>query len=133
MMNLLPLIISIFDMLADPIRGNINILFISKKRSDETFLSSNPRLFSPIHTGSYRKGEVLYYISEKVSLRKEYLLNFLQMFFCISLLYKKKLLIGSTYNPCGSMISNHLDILTKCIDQFLPKYENFYYNGGFYF
>ena len=46
-------------------------------------------------------------------------------------LYKKKWLIVSTYNPKESLISNHLDILRKCIDKFLPKYENFIIMGDF--
>ena len=36
-------------------------------------------------------------------------------------LYKKKLLIGGTYNPNKSLISSHIDCRSKRIDYFIPN------------
>ena len=41
--------------------------------------------------------------------------------------------IVGTYNPSKDVISYLLDIMRKCIDGFLPKYENFVIMGGLYF
>ena len=40
-------------------------------------------------------------------------------------LYKKKWLIGGTYNPCKTMISNHVNVLSKSMNHFAPLYDNF--------
>ena len=39
-------------------------------------------------------------------------------------LYKKKYLIGSTYNPCKTSISKHLNSLGKGMDTTISNYDN---------
>ena len=35
------------------------------------------------------------------------------------------------YNPCKTMISSYLDHLSNCVDNCLPKYDNFIILGDF--
>ena len=46
-------------------------------------------------------------------------------------LYKKKWLIGGTYNPCKTMTTNHLNVLSKYIDHHLARYDNIIIMGDF--
>ena len=46
-------------------------------------------------------------------------------------LYKKKYLIGSTYNPCKNSISKHLNSLGKDMDTIIPNYDNIILMGDF--
>ena len=46
-------------------------------------------------------------------------------------LFKKKWLIGGTYNPCRSSITKHLGILKICIDKFTHVYDNLIIMGDF--
>ena len=46
-------------------------------------------------------------------------------------LNKKKWLIVGTYNPCNSMIKNHLYVLSSFIDVLCVEYENFIIMGDF--
>ena len=46
-------------------------------------------------------------------------------------LYKKKWFIGGVYNPCKSTISRHLNVLCKCLDHYLPNYDNIVIMGDF--
>ena len=78
-------------------------------------------------------GGIMLYIREDIRSKRlpsELTANF-ECFFVEINLYKKKWLIGSTYNPCEGMISIHLAMLRKCIDNYLPMYENFIIMGDF--
>ena len=46
-------------------------------------------------------------------------------------IYKKKYLIGGTYNPCKISISKHLSPLSKYLDTHLSTYENIIILGDF--
>ena len=46
-------------------------------------------------------------------------------------LYKKKYLIGATYNPCKTSISKHLITLGKDMDTIIPNYDNIILMGDF--
>ena len=126
-----------FDMLSDLIKGKVDILLISETKLDESFPSSQfsiPGFSTPYRldrTG--RGGGIMLYVREDVPSKRIHsdLSANLECFFVEFNLYKKKWLICSTYNPCESMISNHLDILRKCFDKFLTKYENFIIMGDF--
>ena len=39
--------------------------------------------------------------------------------------------IGGTYNPCKTMTTNHLNVLSKCIDDHLAHFDNIVIMGDF--
>ena len=59
------------------------------------------------------------YTSGKTFRQEEFHLNYLRVWDA-----KKWPIIG-TYNPSEGVICPHLNVMRKCIDGFLPKYENF--------
>ena len=45
--------------------------------------------------------------------------------------FKKKWLIGGTYNPCKTTIAAHLNFLSKCMDHYISIYDNIILLGDF--
>ena len=127
-----------FDMLADLIAGKIDLLLISETKIDDTFPSSQfliPGFSTPFrHNRTKNGGGLMSYVREDIPAKLIHSniipYNFECLFVEINL-YKKKWLIVSTYNPCRSTISGHLNNLRKCLDQFLVHYENFIIMGDF--
>ena len=130
-----------FDMLADMITGRVDILLVSETKIDETFPSS--QFLIPGYTTPFRAdrsinggagGGLLLYIREdipsKVVVNKVIHPN-IECFFVEINLYKKKWLIGSTYNPSKNLISNHVKVLSMFIDEHLQQYENIIIMGDF--
>ena len=101
-----------FIMLADLVRGNVDVLFICETKIDQTFPSSQfviPGFTTPYRldrTG--RGGGIMLYIREDIPSRRipSELSASLERCFVEINLYKKKWLIIGTYNP--SVISPHL-------------------------
>ena len=46
-------------------------------------------------------------------------------------IYKKKWLVGGTYNPKKSNSIDYLNVLGKCLDQYLINYDNIILLGDF--
>ena len=126
-----------FDMLVDIIKGNIDILLISETKIDDTFLT--PQFMIPGFSTPFRLnrtgngGGLLLYVREDIPSKGVHtnLSENLECLFVEINLYKKKFLIVGTYNPCRTIIANHLNVLRKCIDHFLLDYDNFVIMGDF--
>ena len=77
-------------------------------------------------------GEVYYYVNDSIPSKlvfKSAADN--ESLFVEINLYKKKDLIGSTYNPCKTSISKHLNSLGKDMDTIIPNYDNVILMGDF--
>ena len=103
-----------FIMLADLVRGNVDVLFICETKIDQTFPSS--QFVIPGFTTPYRLdrtgsgGGIILYIREDIPSRRipSELSASLECCFVEINLYKKKWLIIGTYNPSEGAISPHL-------------------------
>ena len=101
-------------MLADMVAGRVDILLISETKINETFPTA--QFLIPGYTTPYRAdrtingGGILLYVREdipsKIVYNQEILPN-IECFFVEINLFKKKWLIGGTYNPSKDLISNH--------------------------
>ena len=125
-------------MLVDVIKGKVDILLISGTKIDETFLPSQfhiPGFSSPYRLDRTKNGGGnLIYIRENVPSKNINIKKFRLDIECIFIeinLYKKKWLIGGTHNPCKTMTTNHLSVLSKYIDHHLTRYDNIVIMGEF--
>lgn len=127
-----------FDMLKDMVSGKVDILLISETKIDDSFPKT--QFFIPGFASPYRLnrtangGGLLLYIREDIpsKLLKTYNIpRDNESFFIEINLHNKKWLIGATYNPSKSKIGNHLNILSECIDHYLPYYDNVLIMGDF--
>ena len=126
-----------FHMVTDLIKGRIDILLISETKIDNTFPTSQfkiPGFSSPYRLDrSEHGGGILLYVREDIPSKQLPSQSFGEIE-CIIVemnISKKKWLIYGTYNPNKSLISNHLSILSKTLDQYVPSYDNFILMGDF--
>ena len=129
------------DMLADLVVGKVDVLLVSETKIDVTFPTSQFQI--PGYTTPYRLdrtiaggagGGILLYIREDIPsklLYSQQTHNNIECLFVEINLYKKKWLIGGTYNPSKDMISNHINQLGAYIEEYLPSYDNILIMGDF--
>ena len=122
-------------MLADLIKGKIDTLLIWETKIDETFPPSQFHIsgFSR-HDRTRNGGGILIYLREDIPSKTINIEKFHLDKECLFIeinLYKKKWLIGGTYNPCKTMTSNHLTVLSQYIDHYLPHHDNNVIMGDF--
>ena len=130
-----------FEILADIVKGRIDIMLISETKIDPSFLTeqfkiegfSTPYRLDRKIFGAFGGG-LLLYVREDIPSKLLKLCPINENFECFFIeinLYKKKWLICGNYNPKTSMISNHLHELSKCLDSYLPRYDNVILMGDF--
>ena len=129
--------------LTEFINGDVNILLISETKINETFPTaqffisgfSSPYRLDRTEFGEF-EGGLLLYVREDIPTKlvspigMEKYTDFECIFIEINLNKKKWLIVG-TYNPCNSMIKNHLYVLSSFIDVLCVEYENFIIMGDF--
>ena len=79
-------------------------------------------------------GGILLYIREDISSKIVYNQEIhpnIEGFFVEINLFKKKWLVGNTYNPSKDLISNHIKALSMYIDEHLQLYDNIIIMGDF--
>ena len=130
-----------FNILADLIKGKIDILVISETKIDKSFPTSQffiPGFSTPYRMDRTENGEngggILMYVREDIPSKalKSHTpsVNMESCFIEINL-YKKKWLIVGTYNPCKTTIDNHLKCLSKYLDHYVSRYDNIILLGDF--
>ena len=130
-----------FDMLADIVMEKIDILCISETKLDDSFPSSNFIIkgFSPPYRrdrkncGSCGGGIIIFVRSDIPSklLTSFEVTDDNECIFVEINLHKTKWLIGNFYNPHKNLIRNRITFLGKCMDHYLPKYDNLLLLGDF--
>ena len=125
------------EMLSGLVGGKIDILVISETKIDNTFPTPQfaiPGFSSPHRLDrSQHGGGLLLYVNERIPSKILPSQSFGDIE-CLSVeikIYKKKWLIFGTYNPKKTFITNHLAILSKYIDHYLPLYDNIIILGDF--
>ena len=128
-------------MLADMIGGRVDILLVSETKIDTTFPSSQfniPGYATPFRADRKENGAngggMLLYLREDIPCKIVYnkeTHSDIECFFVEINLYKKKWLIGCTYNPSKDLISKHIKSLSKYIDEHLKLYDNIIIMGDF--
>ena len=125
-----------FDFLAHQVQGNIDIFMISETKLDESFRPSQFLLDGyslPLHSDRDGNGSgILLFIREDIPSKLLQMNNNIEGFFVeTNLRNKKKSLLSCSYNPKIALISNHLAELSKNIDLYLTKYDQFLFLGSF--
>ena len=120
------------DTLADMITGKIDILLISETKLDNSFPTG--QFLIPGFSTPYRRdrvnnggdgGGLLLYVSDHIPSKRVQVPqddNDSETLFVEINLYKKKYLIGGTYNPSKTFIHDHLSSLGNCLDSHLCTY-----------
>ena len=120
-----------FEPLKNPIQDNIDILFVSETKLDDTYPVcqfyidgySTPYRFDRTSHG----GGILLYIREDIPskiLKFEPVQNNFEGFFVEINLRKKKWLLSCSYNPTRKNIVNHVKNISAGLDQFSATYDN---------
>ena len=115
------------DMLADLIKSKVDILLVSETKINDSFPRaqfqrtgfSTPYRMDRNGNG----GGIILYVREDVPSKEITCYpnrGDIESIFVEINLYKKKWLIGGTYNPCKTMISNHINVLSKFMNHFAP-------------
>ncbi len=127
-----------FDVLGDMVSNNIDILFLSETKIDNSFPDAQfimPGFHIPFRRDrSLTGGGALLYVREDIPTKRLKNPNVTNDIECIIIevnFYKKKWLVIGTYNPSKPTIRNHLQILGKHLDYFLPSYDNIIIMGDF--
>ena len=127
-----------FDMLADLVSGKVDILLISETKIDGSFPTAQfliPGFSEPYRRDRSRNGGgLLLYVSENIPSRMVHspcLQNNNESLFVEINLYKKKWIVGGTYNPSKLSTPNHISYLSKCLDTFISYYDNILLLGDF--
>ena len=117
------------DLLADQIKGNVDVLAISETKLDDLFPAGQlkiPGYASPFRLDRNQNGGGIL-----VLVRDDIPVKFLfseekpiEVFFFEINFHKKKWLVYCSYNPNKSNISRHLDTLRKSLDLYSVLYEN---------
>ena len=125
------------DMMADLIKGKIDILLISETKIDSTFPTAKFEIHG--YSSPYRLdrtisgGGLLLYTREDIPTRllpSKHFGKIESLILEINISKKKWLLVG-IYNPCKSMIANHLMILSKNLEHYQSSYDNIILMGDF--
>ena len=121
------------DELASLVRGKVDILLITESKIDDSFPTN--QFLIPGFSIPFRKdrngngGGILLYArndipSKMISNNNPPFENNYENIFIEINLYKKRWLIGCSYNPTKAMIYDHTNYLSKCLDHFSSSYEN---------
>ena len=124
------------EMLADLIKGKLDIMLIPKTKIDYTFPTSQ---FDIEGYTSFRLdrtangGGILLHTRYDIPAKKLPILGTENMEYIILeiTIAKNKLLLLGTYNPNISLITKHLSVLSKCICHYAPSYDNIFFIWGF--
>ena len=126
-----------FDLLADLIKGNIDIMVISETKIDESFPTSQFSItgYSPPYRldRNNQGGGLLLYVRNDIP-SKQIICNFSQDIECITVeinIWKKKWLIYGIYNPQKNNINRHLSALKNSISKLTCNYDNIIILGDF--
>ena len=124
------------DLLANQIKGNVNLLAISETKLDDSFPAGQFKI--PGHASPFildrnqNGGGILVFVRENIPV------TFLsseekpiEAFFFELNFHKKKWLVCCSYNPNKSNISKHLNILRKSLDFYSAHYESTILIGDF--
>ena len=131
-----------FEMLSNNIKGNLDILMLSKTKLglwlDSTFPSNQFTIEGySLFTSHYsapirfnrncRGGGIFLYIREDIPARllTTFVPEDFEGFFVELNLRKKKILMCCSYNPAKSNISTHLSIVGRSLDSYMSSYDNF--------
>ena len=125
-----------FDLLADQIKGKVDVLAISETKLVDSFPAGQfkiPGYASPFRLDRNENGcGILFFVREDIPVK--YLSSEekpIEAFFFELNLHKKKWLVCCSYNPNKSNISRHLDTLRKSLDLYSAHYENTILIGDF--
>ena len=123
-------------MLAGLFKGKIDILLISETKINNSFPTSQFEIqgYTPFRLDrSANGGGLLLYIRNDIPAKRLPLLGFGNIK-CIILgvtVSNKKWLLGGSYNPDTSQISNHLSTLSRYLCHYSSSYENIVILGDF--
>ena len=117
------------DLLADQIKGNIDVLAISETKLNDSFPAEQfkiPGYASPFRLDRNQNGGgILVFVREDIPVK--FLSSEekpIEAFFFELNFHKKKWLVCCSYNPNKSNISRHLYTLRKSLDLYSAHYEN---------
>ena len=124
------------DLLADQIKGNVDVLAISETKLDDSFPAGQfkiPGYASPFRLDRNQNGDgILAFVREDITVK--FLSSEekpIETFFFEPNFYIKKWLVCCSYNANKSNISKHLDTLRKNSDLYSAHYENTILIGDF--
>ena len=124
------------DLLADQIKGNVDVLAISETKLDDSFPAGQfkiPGYASPFRLDRNQNGDgILVFVREDIAVK--FLSSEekpIETFFFEPNFYIKKWLVCCSYNANKSNISKHLDTLRKNSDLYSAHYENTILIGDF--
>ena len=127
-----------FVALSDIMKNNIDIILISETKIDKSFTSSTFYIddFTPPYRldRTSRGGGILLYVRSDIPSKELKYISIPNNNECMFIeinLHKKKWLICSFYNPSKNQIKNQLSFLSKCMDYYLPLYDNIIVMGDF--
>ena len=114
-----------FDLLADQIKGKVDVLAISETKLVDSFPAGQFKI--PGYASPFRldRNGILVFVWEVIPVK--FLSSEekpIEAFFFDLNLHKKKWLVCCSCNPNKSNISRHLDTLRKSLDLCSPNYEN---------
>ena len=127
-----------FELVAEAVVGNVDILMVTETKTDESFPTS--QFIIPGFTSPYRfdrtkdGGGILVYIREDIPsklLNISYIASDIEWLGIEVNLRKVKWLVICSYNPHKNNISNHLENLSKVLNRNLSQYERFLCTGDF--
>ena len=115
-------------MFVDLVSSRVDIILISETKLNDTFPTPQFNIagYSPLRRDRDENGGGLLFYSRNDIPTKPLPLLFGNIECLLSeiTISKKKWLVIGIYNPNKSMISDHLCILGKNLDHYLPSYEN---------
>ena len=124
------------DLLADQIKGNVDVLAISETKLDDSFPAGQfkiPGYASPFRLERNQNGGgILVFVREDIPVK--FLSSEekpIEAFFFGLNFHKKKWLVCCSFNPNKSNISRHLETLRKSLDLYSAHYENTILIGDF--
>ena len=122
-----------FDLLADQIKGNVDVLAILETKLEDSLHAAIPSYASPFRLDRNQNGGgILVFVREDIPVK--FLSSEekpIEVFFFELNLHKKNWLVCCSYNPNKSNISRHLDTLRKSLDLYAAHYENTILIGDF--
>ena len=126
------------EMLSNIIVGKLDILLLSETKIDDSFLTGQfhiPGFSTPYRSNrSNHGGGLLLYTRNDIPsklLSKFIMPNNVECIFIEINIYKKKWLVGGSYNPNKSNSIEYLNVLGKYIDEYLINYDNIILLGDF--
>ena len=125
-----------FDLLAEQIKGNVDLLAISQAKLDDSFPVGQFKILG--YASPFRLDRNQNDVGILAFVREDIPVKFLsseerpiEAFFFELNRDKKKRLVCCCYNPNKSNISRHLDTLRKSLDLYSVHYENTILIAGF--